>query len=109
MSVSAKRCVELLDREAPLSGEVCNDKHSHLNPTSVLGRIVPRSVDEVASAVQRLRLRGDSMSIAGSCHAMGGQQFAQDAWLLDMRSMNRVLGFDRERGIIHAQAGITWP
>lgn len=109
MSVSAQRCVELLDREAPLSGEVCNDKHSHLNPTSVLGRIVPRTVDDVASAVQRLRLRGDSMSIAGSCHAMGGQQFAQDAWLLDTRSMNRVLGFDRERGIIHAQAGITWP
>src|SRR5687768_1372452 len=49
------------------------------------------------------------MSIAGSCHAMGGQQFAQDAWLLDTRSMNRVLGFDRDRGIIHAQAGITWP
>lgn len=49
------------------------------------------------------------MSIAGACHAMGGQQFAQDAWLLDTRSMNRVLGFDRDAGIIHAQAGITWP
>ena len=49
------------------------------------------------------------MSIAGSCHAMGGQQFARDAWLLDMRAMNQVLGFDRQRGIIHVQAGITWP
>lgn len=103
MSVAEKRCVELL------TGEWCNDKHSHLNPTSVRGRIVPRTVDDVVSAVRGLRNRGESMSIAGSCHAMGGQQFAQDAWLLDTRSMNRVLSFDRDRGILHAQAGITWP
>jgi FAD/FMN-containing dehydrogenase len=49
------------------------------------------------------------MSIAGACHAMGGQQFAQDAWLLDMRAMNKVLEFDPEHGIMHVQAGITWP
>jgi FAD/FMN-containing dehydrogenase len=85
--------------------EICNDKHSHLNSTSVLGRIAPRTVDDVVKAVKR----GDPLSVAGSCHAMGGQQFATDAWLLDMRSMNNVIGFDRERGIIHAQAGITWP
>jgi FAD/FMN-containing dehydrogenase len=109
MSVSAKRCVELLHRDPRQKGELCNDKHSHLNPTSVRGRIAPRTVDDVASAVRDLRRRGESMGIAGSCHAMGGQQFAQDAWLLDTRSMNRVLGFDRDRGIIHAQAGITWP
>lgn len=109
MSVPAKQCFEPLDREPAPVPEWCNDRHSHLNPTSVRGRIVPRAVDDVVSAVQRLRLCGESMSIAGSCHAMGGQQFAQDAWLLDTRSLSRVLGFDRERGIIHAQAGITWP
>lgn len=109
MSVPAQRCVEQLVRETRSAGELCNDRHSHLNPTSVRGRIVPHTVDDVLSAVQRLRRRGESMSIAGSCHAMGGQQFAQDAWLLDMRSMNQILGFDRDRGIIHARAGITWP
>lgn len=109
MSVPAKRCVELLHRDPPPQGELCNDRHSHLNPTRVRGRIAPRTVDGVAAAVRELGYRGESMSIAGSCHAMGGQQFARDAWLLDTRAMNRVLGFDRERGIIHAQAGITWP
>nr|WP_298719799.1 FAD-binding oxidoreductase [uncultured Steroidobacter sp.] len=89
--------------------EICNDKHSHLNSTSVLGRITPRSVEDVVSAVRRIAQRGQSLSVAGSCHAMGGQQFATDAWLLDMRSMDRVLDFDRDRGVIHAQAGITWP
>lgn len=109
MSVVAKQCAQWPERAPAPAGELCNDRHSHLNPTSVLGRIVPRTVEDVVSAVRRLQLRGESMSIAGSCHAMGGQQFAQDAWLLDTQAMKKVLGFDRERGIIHAQAGITWP
>lgn len=110
MSVMAKYFIEdANDRRLPARRELCNDKHSHLNPASVLGRIVPQTIDEVVAAVRRVREHGESMSIAGACHAMGGQQFAQDAWLLDTRSMNKVLSFDRDRGIIHAQAGITWP
>lgn len=107
MSALASSCIEAPQRG--FSSELCDDKHSHLNATSVLGRIAPRAVDDVVATVRRVQRRGESISIAGSCHAMGGQQFAKDAWLLDMRSMNKVLGFDRERGIIHAQAGITWP
>jgi FAD/FMN-containing dehydrogenase len=40
---------------------------------------------------------------------MGGQQFASDAWLLDMRSLRGVRSFDRDRGLIRVDAGITWP
>ncbi len=94
---------------AKSAGELCNDTHSHLNPTKVLGRLRPTNIEEVASAVRRIRDRGECMSVAGSCHAMGGQQFAAGAWLLDMRAMNSVLNFDRERGIIHVQGGIAWP
>lgn len=101
------RCTDAVRGEA--RPEICNDRHSHLNATSVLARLAPRSVDDVVTAVRRVADRGESMSIAGACHAMGGQQFATDAWLLDMRSMHQVLEFDRQRGIIHAQAGITWP
>ncbi|MBL8266943.1 FAD-binding oxidoreductase [Steroidobacter sp.] len=92
-----------------VASDCVNDKHSHLNRTSVLGRVVPRSVADVVAAVQRARIRGESLSIAGSCHAMGGQQFATGGWLLDMRSMNQVLGFDRDRGLLQVQAGIAWP
>lgn len=90
-------------------GELCNDTHSHLNPTRILGRIRPYTLEQVVSAVRRIRDRGECASVAGSCHAMGGQQLAADGWLLDMRNMNRVLDFDRERGLIHVEAGITWP
>ncbi|HEY5806595.1 MAG TPA: FAD-binding oxidoreductase [Povalibacter sp.] len=87
----------------------CNDTHSHLNPTQVLGRIVPRNADEVAVAIRRIAARGEFVSVCGARHAMGGQQFAHHGWLLDMRSMDAVLGLDRERGLMHVQAGILWP
>lgn len=93
-------------REAPFE---CNDRHSHLNRTSMLGRIAPRTPDDVVRALAGIRGRGQSLSIAGACHAMGGQQFASGSWLLDMRGMNRVLDFDPDRALIRAQAGITWP
>ena len=89
--------------------ETCNDRHSHLNEVTIRGRLIPSSSGEASSHVQRIGERGESLSIAGSCHAMGGQQFATNAWLLDTRALNKVLDFDRERGLIRVQAGITWP
>lgn len=47
--------------------------------------------------------------IAGSRHAMGGQQFLQDGVLIDTRRMNRVLGFDPGKGHLEVEAGVQWP
>jgi FAD/FMN-containing dehydrogenase len=88
---------------------ICNDIHSQLNATTVRGGLAPTTLEEAAKFVQQVRDRGEFMSVCGSRHAMGGQQFATNGWLLDMRGMNRVIDFDRHRGVIHAQAGITWP
>jgi FAD/FMN-containing dehydrogenase len=105
-AISSRPVIKLQKHE---QRERCNDRHSHLNPTDVRGRLVARTSEEVAAAVLHARERGEPLSIAGACHAMGGQQFARDAWLLDTSTMNKVLDFDRERGIIHVEAGITWP
>ena len=40
---------------------------------------------------------------------MGGQQFATDSICIDSRQLGRVLTFDREQGLIEAEAGIQWP
>ena len=40
---------------------------------------------------------------------MGGQQFAADTTLVDVRKLNRVLALDRDTGIIEVEAGIEWP
>lgn len=93
-------------RDSPLE---CNDRHSHLNPTVMFGGVAPRTSDEVVHAIRHIRERNQVLSVAGACHAMGGQQFLQDGWLLDTRSMNQVLNFDADRALVRVQAGITWP
>src|SRR5205085_10119641 len=40
---------------------------------------------------------------------MGGQQFADGSVLIDTRGMARVLEFDRDKGLLHVEAGIQWP
>jgi FAD/FMN-containing dehydrogenase len=86
-----------------------NDVHSALNPTCVREVRRVSSVEEVQRAVRRARGRGESVCIAGARHAMGGQAFAGDAVLLDMRGLDRVLRLDRDRGTVEVEAGADWP
>ncbi|HET9359531.1 MAG TPA: FAD-binding oxidoreductase, partial [Vicinamibacterales bacterium] len=86
-----------------------NDVHSQLNATRVAGIVKPKDVEALASAVAQARGEGRAVCVAGGRHAMGGQQFAEDALLVDTRSLNRVLSLDADRGIVEAEAGIQWP
>ena len=94
------------DREA---GTLVNDIHSQLNATRVAEIVKPRSVTELRAAVATARASGQSVSIAGGRHAMGGQQFGEANLLVDTRDMNRVLEFDGENGTITVEGGIQWP
>jgi FAD/FMN-containing dehydrogenase len=86
-------------------GAWVNDIHSQLNRTWVSEIRKPASIDALRAA-----MRGSGpVSIAAGRHSMGGQQFASNATLLDMNGMTRVLGIDRERGLVDVEAGIQWP
>jgi len=39
----------------------------------------------------------------------GAQAFATDGVLIDIRKLDRVLGFDMERGLIEVESGMQWP
>ena len=86
-----------------------NDVHSHLNPTRVRAILRPKSTDAVQAAVRAASAEGRALSVAGGRHAMGGQQFAEGATLIDMSALARVLEFDRVNGEIEVEAGIQWP
>jgi len=90
-------------------GELVNDVHTGLNPTWVSRIVRPTSVAEVQNLIKDCRKHGRVISVSGSRHATGGQQFATDATLLDIRSMNRVIGLDHKTGVLHVEAGIEWP
>lgn len=87
------------------TGTWVNDVHSQLNRTWVSAVKKPGSLEELRAAV---RGRGP-LAVAGGRHAMGGQQFASNATLVDMNGLTRILGFDQTAGIIDVEAGIQWP
>lgn len=86
-----------------------NDIHSRLNETFVHRVLQPTCIDEISAFVRNARLENRPISIAGGRHAMGGQQFGADTILFDTGSLNRVLSFDPQKGLIEVQAGIRWP
>lgn len=86
-----------------------NDVHSQLNSARVWRIASPQTLDEVRAQLRAARAEERAICIAGSRHAMGGQQFCADAVLLDIRKLNRVLSFDRERGLLEVESGVQWP
>lgn len=90
-------------------GVVVNDIHSQLNATRVREIQRPASVEMLQAAIRTARANGQTLSIAGGRHAMGGQQFGSGTILIDMNGLARVVEFDRTNGEIEVEAGIQWP
>jgi len=86
-----------------------NDVHSQFNRTRVRELLRPRTRDELAEIVRSASRKGLPISVSGCRHSMGGQQFATDSICIDTRELDRVISFDRERGLLEADAGIQWP
>lgn len=86
-----------------------NDVHARLNESRPSLYRRPESIAGVFDSLRQAKRRGLSVAIAGGRHAMGGQQFLAGGCALDMRGLNKILYFDRERGLITVEAGITWP
>lgn len=86
-----------------------NDVHSELNATRVARIVEPRSTAATAATVQAAAAAGQAVSICGSRHAMGGQQFGEDTLLLDLSKLADIGPVDRVRGLVECGAGVLWP
>ncbi len=86
-----------------------NDVQSQLNSTSVARVVAVDSVASVQAAIHKAERDGLPIAVSGGRHAMGGQQFAENAVLLDLRRLNRILNLDSDKGIVEIEAGIQWP
>ena len=94
---------------AQAPGVLVNDLHSQLNPTRVDRVVEPETLDAARAAIAAARRENRAVCIAGGRHAMGAQAFATDGVLIDIRKLDRVLGFDMERGLIEVESGMQWP
>jgi FAD/FMN-containing dehydrogenase len=108
---SVPHCVKAIhaSKRSNIESAVLNDVHARLNRTEVAQVIPVASVGDIVDAIRYANRENHWISVSGGRHAMGGQQFAAAAIHLDMRSLNRVLAFDEQRGTITVEAGIEWP
>jgi len=90
-------------------GVVVNDVHSQLTATRINRIVTPPNLDGVLTVVHQAQRESRSICIAGGRHAMGAQPFATDGVMVDIHKLDRVLSFDRERGLIEVESGIQWP
>jgi FAD/FMN-containing dehydrogenase len=91
------------------AGTVVNDIHSQLNPTRVAHVAPVATMADIQRALKRARDEGRAACLAGGRHAMGAQQFAENAMMLDLTKLARVRSLDRQRGIVEVEAGAMWP
>lgn len=91
------------------AGEALNDVHSRLNPTRAATVLRPPSALAAIRCVQECARRGLPLAPMGARHAMGGQQFLSGGCVLDTSGLDRVVGFDAQRGLVTVEAGIRWP
>ena len=87
---------------------IANDIHSKLNTTRHSEVIEVKSGREVQDVLTSGKYKDCSFSIAGGRHSMGGQQFLTDGILLDTRQFNKVVGFDKDLGLLTVQSGMLW-
>lgn len=86
-----------------------NDVHSKLNATTLKAIESPTSLEEAVGVVRRCAREKESLCISGSRHAMGGQQFAKGATMIDTRGMSQVMDLDTREGLVQVEAGVEWP
>ena len=95
-------------REIPFEqvGGFINDA-SHLNKTAVYGVVEVRTEDDLRNALRFARDHNLKVTAAGQRHSMGGQSFAKDGLVLDMRTFQQ-MRLDQEHKILNVQTGATW-
>jgi len=78
-----------------------------VNRTSIYGIVQIKTEDDLKNALQFAKQHKLTVSIAGAKHSMGGQEFATDALVLDMRGFNQV-SVDAKSKILTVQSGAIW-
>ncbi len=92
--------------EETATGETLNDAMSRLNETRVKRVVRP----EKRTDLQKLLAdESEPISISGSRHSMGGQQFREGSLHLDMRGYSGITEFSPENRTVTVRSGTKWP
>lgn len=78
---------------------------TQLNPVLVSKAVAPETIEELQHIV---RLADSPISVGGGRFSMGGQTASPHTIHIDMRKLNKILGFSAANRTIKVQAGARW-
>ncbi|MBV9159767.1 MAG: FAD-binding oxidoreductase [Candidatus Kaiserbacteria bacterium] len=87
-------------------GGTINDS-SCLDRTAIYGMVSVKSEADISRALSFAKAHGLHVSIAGVRHSQGGQAFAKDALVVDMRDY-KSMSVNADTKILTVQSGATW-
>ncbi len=67
----------------------------------------PRTEADLIRVFQVARESGRKVALRGNGRSYGDANIAEEAIVLDIRRMNRILDWNPETGVLHAEAGVT--
>lgn len=68
----------------------------------------PQTVEQLVDLVAYAAQQQLPIALRGAGHSAGGQSFCQDAVMVDISGLNRILDLDEENRTIRVQCGATW-
>jgi FAD/FMN-containing dehydrogenase/uncharacterized membrane protein YhaH (DUF805 family) len=86
------------------SERIVNDI-TQLNPVIVAKVVSPETVEDLQNLIKQTDL---PICVGGGRFSMGGQTASAQAIHVDMRKLNRIVGFSKESKTIKVEAGIRW-
>jgi decaprenylphospho-beta-D-ribofuranose 2-oxidase len=81
---------------------------ARLHPTKVLEVHHETKEADLIAVVKDASAKNLKISIAGSQHSQGGHTYYPDAVVLDMKSYDEVISFDKKNKTITVEAGANW-
>lgn len=68
----------------------------------------PQNLEKIRNIVLKAISKKKKISMKGQSHTMGGQTIIENGYIIDMKYMNQIISFDKEKLIVVVQPGLTW-
>ena len=73
---------------------------SRLNETRIHSLATPKSYEELQEIIKYAQTKNLKIAISGIRHSQGGQAFFPDAIVINLKHLNKILNFDKEKKLI---------
>lgn len=68
----------------------------------------PQTEKDFKAILKKAHNLNKKVSVSGARHTQGGHAIAKNGIVISTRNYNKILGFDKEKNIVHVQSGIIW-